>query len=101
MFERETRREKILEAVDLNKEMQLRMKNKSGFLNLINKGKNKKSEHKELDGGKVKVDPLVEAENDFYRIVNEVKCDQIFHKTIFKLNQFPGKAEAEKNYHCR
>ena len=83
MFERETRREKILEAVDLNKEMQLRMKNKSGFLNLINKGKNKKSEHKEQDGGKVKVDPLVEAENDFYRIVNEVKCDQIFHKTIF------------------
>ena len=37
MFERETRREKILEAVDLNKEMQLRMKNKSGFLTLLNK----------------------------------------------------------------
>ena len=35
MFERETRREKILEAIDLNREMQLRQKNKDGFLNLL------------------------------------------------------------------
>ena len=75
MFERETRREKILEAINLQKETQLRMKNKGGFLNILTG--NKKSAHivpQENEEVKVKVDPLVEAENEFYRILNEVDC---------------------------
>ena len=35
MFERETRRERVLEAINLQKETQLRMKNKGGFLNIL------------------------------------------------------------------
>lgn len=75
MFERETRREKILEAIDLNREMQLRQKNKDGFLNLLAGKKQKYSlgENKESKEEKIKVDPLVEAEKEFYRILNEVK----------------------------
>ena len=73
MFERETRREKILEAINLQKETQLRMKNKGGFLNIL-AGKKKSAQivPEENEEVKVKVDPLVEAENEFYRILNEV-----------------------------
>ena len=80
MFERETRREKILEAIELNREMQLRQKNRNGLLNLLSAAasgaKTKKYslvENKEAVEEKVKVDPLVEAEKEFYRILNEVK----------------------------
>lgn len=75
MFERETRREKILEAIDLNREMQLRQKNKDGFLNLLAGQKQKYSlgEKQASKEEKIKVDPLVEAEKEFYRILNEVK----------------------------
>ena len=75
MFERETRREKILEAIDLNREMQLRQKNKDGFLNLLAGKKQKYSlgDNKESKEENIKVDPLVEAEKEFYRILNEVK----------------------------
>ena len=80
MFERETRREKILEAINLQKETQLRMKNKGGFLNIL-AGKKKTAQivPEENEEVKVKVDPLVEAENEFYRILNEV--DWQFKKT--------------------
>lgn len=82
MFERETRREKILEAIDLNREMQLRQKNKDGFLNLLAGKKQKYSlgDNKESKEEKIKVDPLVEAEKEFYRILNEVR------KTTFEEN---------------
>ena len=82
MFERETRREKILEAIDLNREMQLRQKNKDGFLNLLAGKKQKFSlgDSKESKEEKIKVDPLVEAEKEFYRILNEVR------KTTFEEN---------------
>ena len=75
MFERETRREKILEAIDLNREMQLRQKNKDGFLNLLAGKKQTFSlvDSKESKEEKIKVDPLVEAEKEFYRILNEVQ----------------------------
>ena len=75
MFERETRREKILEAIELNREMQLRQKNKDGFLNLLTGKKQKYSlrdNNGDTDEEKVKVDPLVETEKEFYRILNEV-----------------------------
>ena len=78
MFERETRREKILEAIELNREMQLRQKNKSGHFALSG-GKKETfclTERKETEEEKKKVDPLEEAEKDFYRIINEVK---LFH----------------------
>ena len=78
MFERETRREKILEAIELNREMQLRQKNKSGLLNVLSGGKKDifcPTERKETEEKK-KVDPLDEAEKEFYRIINEVK---VFH----------------------
>ncbi len=67
MFERETRREKILEAIDLNREMQLRQKNKDGFLNLL-AGKQQKYSlgvNKESREEQTKVDPLVEAEKGY------------------------------------
>ena len=76
MFERETRREKILEAIELNREMQLRQKNKSGLFNVLSGGKKDifcPTERKETEK---KVDPLDEAEKEFYRIINEVK---VFH----------------------
>ena len=79
MFERETRREKILEAIELNREMQLRQKNKSGLFNVLSGGKKDifcPTERKETEEEKKKVDPLEEAEKDFYRIINEVK---LFH----------------------
>ena len=74
MFERETRREKILEAIDLNREMQLKQKNKNGLLNLLTVKKQKYSlaDKKETEEVKVNVDPLVEAGEEFYRILNEV-----------------------------
>ena len=77
MFERETRREKILEAIELNREMQLRQKNKSGLFNVLSGGKKETlclTERKETE--EKKVDPLEEAEKEFYRIINEVK---LFH----------------------
>ena len=89
MFERETRREKILEAIDLNREMQLRQKNRNGLLNLLTaatSGKTKKYslvETKEAVEEKVEVDPLVEAEKEFYRILNEVK-ENAFKTWIWK-----------------
>ena len=79
MFERETRREKILEAIELNREMQLRQKNKSGLLNTLSGGKKEilcPTERKETEEEKKKVDPLDEAEKEFYRIINEEK---LFH----------------------
>ena len=79
MFERETRREKILEAIELNREMQLRQKNKSGLFNVLGGGKKETfcpTERKETEEEKKKVDPLEEAEREFYRIINEVK---LFH----------------------
>ena len=74
MFERETRREKILEAIDLNREMQLKQKNKNGLLNLLTVKKQKYSlaDKKETEEVKVNVDPLFEAGEEFYRILNEV-----------------------------
>ena len=74
MFERETRREKILEAIDLNREMQLKQKNKNGLLNLLTVKKQKYSlaDKKETEEVKVNVDPLVEAGEEFYRTLNEV-----------------------------
>ena len=79
MFERETRREKILEAIELNREMQLRQKNRSGLLSVL-PGRKKDTfcltERKETEEEKKKVDPLEEAEKEFYRIINEVK---LFH----------------------
>ena len=49
------------------------MKNKGGFLNIL-AGKKKSAQivPEENEEVKVKVDPLVEAENEFYRILNEV-----------------------------
>ena len=79
MFERETRREKILEAIELNREMQLRQKNKSGLFNVLSGGKKDifcLTERKETEEENKKVDPLDEAEKEFYRIINEVK---VFH----------------------
>ena len=79
MFERETRREKILEAIELNREMQLRQKNRSGLLSVLTGGKKDTfclTERKETEEEKKKVDPLEEAEKEFYRIINEVK---LFH----------------------
>ena len=76
MFERETRREKILEAIELNREMQLRQKNRSGLLSVLTGGKKDTfclTERKETEEEKKKVDPLEEAEKEFYRIINEVK----------------------------
>ena len=72
MFERETRRERVLEAINLQKETQLRMKNKGGFLNILAGKKQKSAQTQEMEEVKVKVDPLEEAENEFYRILNEV-----------------------------
>ena len=82
MFERETRREKILEAIDLNREIQLRQKSKKGLMNLVNAGKKQKhsildkteaEEEEEEDEKKVAVtDPITVAETEFYRIINEV-----------------------------
>ena len=64
-----------MEAIDLNREMQLRQKNKDGFLNLLAGKKQKFSlgDSKESKEEKIKVDPLVEAEKEFYRILNEVQ----------------------------
>ena len=76
MFERETRREKILEAIELNREMQLRQKNKSGHFGGGKKEAFCLTERKEAEEEKKKVDPLEEAEKEFYRIINEVK---LFH----------------------
>ena len=79
MFERETRREKILEAIDLNREMQLRQNNKTDVFHLLVGGKQKhRSSNTERETAQAppKVDPLEEAEKEFYRIVKEVK---IFH----------------------
>ena len=64
MFERETRREKILEAIELNREMQLRQKNRSGLLSVLTGGKKDTfclTERKETEEEKKKVDPLEEA----------------------------------------
>ena len=59
--------------------MQLRQKNKSGLFNVLGGGKKETfcpTERKETEEEKKKVDPLEEAEREFYRIINEVK---LFH----------------------
>ena len=76
MYERETRKEKILEALNLNREIQLKQKSK-GILNLCKSRKQKYSlaDRKETaaEEAVVKVDPIAEAEKEFYRIIKEVK----------------------------
>ena len=81
MFERETRREKILEAIDHNREMQLRQKNKVNVLHLLGVGK-KTTPSNETDEQTKRLDPLEEAEKEFYKIIKEVK---VFH-LLSKLN---------------
>ena len=79
MFERETRREKILEALNLNKETALKQKSK-GLLSLAKGAKGRKQKYslgdrKETpidDNTSVTYDPLAKAEKDFYRIIKEV-----------------------------
>ena len=79
MFERETRREKILEAINLNRETQLRQKSK-GILSLCKGRKQKYSlaERREVqaEDNVPKVDPIENAEKEFYRIIKEVCRDQ-------------------------
>ena len=76
MFERETRREKILEAIDLNREMQLRQNNKSDVFQLLVGGMKLKQRSSNTDRDDMepkKVGPVDEAEKEFYRIVKEVR----------------------------
>ena len=85
MFERETRREKILEAIDHNREMQLRQKNKVNVLHLLGVGKKTTpslNERNEKEEQPKRLDPLEEAEKEFYKIIKEVK---VFH-LLSKLN---------------
>ena len=75
MYERETRREKILEALNLNREIQLKQKSK-GILNLCKGRKQKFSliDKKETpEETVVKVDLIAEAEKEFFKIIKEVK----------------------------
>ena len=78
MFERETRREKILEAIDLNREMQLRQNNKSDVLQLLVGGmklkqRSSNTDREDMEAPAKKVGPVDEAEKEFYRIVKEVR----------------------------
>ena len=80
MYERETRREKILEALNLNKETALKQKSK-GLLSLAKGAKGRKQKYslgdrKETpieEDADVKFDPIAEAEKDFFRIIKEVQ----------------------------
>jgi hypothetical protein len=79
MYERETRREKILEALNLNKETALKQKSK-GLLTLAKGAKGRKQKYSLRDrketpveeDSDVKFDPIAEAEKDFFRIIKEV-----------------------------
>ena len=74
MFERETRREKILEALNLNKETALKQKSK-GILSLAKGRKQKYSlgDRKETPVEETKkVDPIENAEKEFFRMIKEV-----------------------------
>ena len=80
MYERETRREKILEALNLNKETALKQKSK-GLISLAKGAKGRKQKYslgdrKETpveEDSEVKFDPIAEAEKDFFRIIKEVQ----------------------------
>ena len=79
MFERETRREKILEALNLHKQTQLKQKSKD----ILTLGKTRKQKYSLADKKETqveevaapKVDPLVSAEEEFFRIIKEVISD--------------------------
>ena len=78
MFERETRREKILEAIDLNREMQLRQNNKSDVFQLLVGGmklkqRSSNTDRENMEDQPKKIGPVDEAEKEFYRIVKEVR----------------------------
>ena len=78
MFERETRREKILEAIDLNREMQLRQSNKSDVFQLLVGGmklkqRSSNTDREDMGDQPKKIGPVDEAEKKFYRIVKEVR----------------------------
>ena len=84
MFERETRREKILEALNLNKETALKQKSK-GILSLAKGRKQKYSlgDRKETPVEEVKVDPIMNAEKEFFRMIKEVISNFSIHVEIF------------------
>ena len=98
MFERETRREKILEA--RNREIKLKEKEKAGAAHdahdvswpilafifrqadfirsafLQSKDKDKKDDTN-VDGGLKEVDPIEKAEKDFFKIIEEEKSKRL------------------------
>ena len=93
MFERETRREKILEG--MNKEM--RLKNKSGgIINVLTN--NKKTAGKEHNE-KVEVieDPIAKAEREFYEIIEKVML--IMKDSFDILDHTLGTKEARRSSH--
>ena len=70
-----TRREKILEALNLNRETQLKAKSK-GILSLAKGRKQKYSLADKKDTPEevvVKLDPIAQAEEEFYRMIKEVE----------------------------
>ena len=73
MFERETRREKIQEALNLNKETALKQKSKE-ILSLAKGRKQKYSlgDRNETPVEEVKVDPIMNAEKEFFQMIKEV-----------------------------
>jgi dynein intermediate chain 2 len=64
MFERETRREKILES----RNRELKMKEKQGAQ------KDENAQENEKQGDLKEVDPIEKAEKDFFKIVAEEKA---------------------------
>ena len=97
MFERETRREKILEA--RNKELRLKEKTK-GILGLGGAGQGKKSGglagafdmlKSKKDDEENKEDPIAKAEREFFEIIKKVKKVSI--KNLLKSHH---KQEQEK-----
>lgn len=70
MFERETRREKILEA--RNRELKLKEKEKAGG-GAAHEADSKDKKDTTEETGLKEVDPIEKAEKDFFKIVEEEK----------------------------
>ena len=70
MFERETKREKILEAQNKEK----RLKNKTGGMLSLIKGRDRSSTK---DENTEKEDPIVKAEREFFETINKVSLFRI------------------------
>ena len=98
MFERETKREKVLEA----KNREMRLKNRAGGFISVFRNHKKSTGIEKKENLEAVEDPIAKAEKDFFEIVNKVITNQKSWrqwKCIFKTGKGKTKRSSQRNSH--